>query len=146
MKLQLILLLLIICSACNKKTEEQTLLYKKLINYRDDLKMSVKSKEIYLSETTRDNEFYRKRFDSLNRINRELEKSFERLRNGDRKALLELRDNYNEKYKLNAKFDSSKDYENVVDSIFNRLIETDILKLRQEFQNRYMFLHGDKFE
>ncbi|MFN3755228.1 hypothetical protein [Flavobacterium sp.] len=142
MKQLFIIILVVICTACTKKTEERTLLYNQLINYRDDLKMSVKSQEIYLSETTRDNEFYRKRFDSLNRINTELDKSFERLRYGDRKALLKLRDNYNEKYKLDIKFGSSKDYENIVDSIFNRLIETDILKLRKKFQDRYMFPHS----
>ena len=146
MKLRLIILLLIICSACSKKTEEQTILYHELINYRDDLKMSVESQEIYLSEITKNNEFYRKRFDSLNRINTELKQSFERLRYSDRKELLKLRDNFNEKYELNLKLDSSNEYENITDSIFNRLIETDILKLRKRFQDRYMFMRGDKFE
>ena len=137
----IIITLLVICSACSKKTKEQNLLYTQLIHYRDDLKMSVKSQEDYLSVKTKDNEFYRKRFDSLNRINNELEKSYQRLRFGDRKVLLELRDKYNEKYQLGAKFDSSKDYANVEDSIFNRLIEIDILKLKKRFQNRYMFPH-----
>ena len=143
MKQLFIIILLAFCSACNKKTEEQTLLYNQLISYRDDLKMSVKSQEIYISETTQNSGFFRKRFDSLNKINNELDKSFELLRYGDRKKLLELRDNYNFKHKLNLKFDSVDNYENIPDSIFNRLIETDILKLRKRFQDAFMFRHGE---
>nr|WP_294933825.1 hypothetical protein [uncultured Flavobacterium sp.] len=140
----LLIAFLIICSACNDKSEEQTLLYNQVLNYRDELKMAIKSQEAYLYEATSDNELYKKRFDSLNKINTELAESFERLRYGNRKAVLKLRDDYNSKYMLNMQFDSIITYESISDSIFSRLIETDILRLRKDFQDRYMFRHGCK--
>lgn len=141
MKRQIVIVFFIFTS-CSEKNEEQTLLYNQLISYRDELKMSVKAQEDYLAETTRHNAFCRERFDSLNKINTELDKSFERLRYGQRKDLLNLRDDYNRNQKLHIKFDTANYYNNIPDSIFNKLIETDILKLRKCFQDRFMFVHG----
>lgn len=140
MKQQLIIAFFIFTS-CSKSTDEHTLLFNQLISYRDELKSAVEAQEDYLVETTGHNAFYKKRFDSLNKINTELNRSFERLRYGQREDLLNLRDTYNRDQKLQIKFDNAGYYKTIPDSLFNRLIETDILKLRKSFQDRYMFVH-----
>jgi len=139
-----IVLFCIILSSC-KKDVEQNVLYEQLLNYRDELKMSVRAQEQYLYNTSRENAFYKKRFDSLNKINTEVEKSFERLRYGKRNKLVELRDGFNIKHNLNVEFENLTYDENISDSIFNRIIETDFLRLKKEFQNRKMFIHKENF-
>jgi len=137
-----IVIFCIIFSSC-KKDVEQNVLYEQLLNYRDELKMSFRAQEQYLYNTSRENEFYKKRFDSLNKINIEVEKSFERLRYGERNKLVELRDSFNIKHNLNVEFENLTYDENISDSIFNRIIETDFLRLKKEFQNRKMFIHKE---
>ncbi len=134
-----IVIFCIILSSC-KKNVEQKVLYEQLLNYRDELKMSVRAQEEYLYNTSRNNEFFKKRFDSLNKINTEIEKSFERIRYGERNKIVELRNNFNIKYNLNVEFENLTYDENISDSIFNRIIETDFLRLRKEFQHRKMFI------
>ena len=134
----IILVFCIVLSSC-KKSNEQDILFKQLLNYRDELKMDVKSQEEYLYNSSRKNDFLEKRFDSLNNINTELEKSFEKIRYGERNRIIELRNNYNTNHNLNIEFENSIYYKNISDSIFNRIIEVDIYRLQKEFQNRLMF-------
>lgn len=143
MKIIFAIALVLICSSC-KKTEEQNLLYNQLVNYRDDLKKSIKNEEVSFSLKVYDNKLYKRIFDSLNQINIDCEKSFERLRYGDEKKLLAFRDEFNSKHHLHLKFDSYNSGKNVPDSIFNRLIETDILRLRKCFMEKYVYIQGCK--
>ncbi|TPG31353.1 hypothetical protein [Flavobacterium pectinovorum] len=144
MKQIILFLLCIIFSAC-ENNEEKTILYKQLLNYRNDLKMDVKSKDFYILTTLEDNKFFNQRYDSLNKIKLDLEKSFDKVRYTDKKKILEIRDNFNNKYKLNVKFPSGNYDANITDSIFNRLVEVDFLRLIRSFQDEKMFIHGDKF-
>lgn len=123
-----------------KKSNEYGILYKQLLNYRKELKMDVKSQEEYLYNSSRENDFFKRRFDSLNKINTELEKSFEKIRYGERNKIIELRNNYNTIHKLKLEFENITYDDNISDSIFNRIIEIDIYRLRKEFQNRLMFI------
>src|SRR5690606_17401670 len=108
-------------------------------NYNRELKQSVKSEYEYLNQKVGDNIFFRKKFDSLNEISAHLQKSFEKLQYEERKPILDLRDNFNNKYKLNLKFDSPQLYEKIPDSLFDKLTETEILRLRKKFQEQYLF-------
>ena len=143
MKQSFLIIISIFCFSCNGKTEERTLLYNNAIDYREELKMLVKSQEDYLWRTSNEKgDYFIKRFERLNKINSDLEKSFQSLKSGDKKGLLKLRDNHNLKHKLSVKFDNANLYNKIPDSIFNVLIETYILKLKAEFQVRYMYVHG----
>lgn len=123
-----------------KNSIEYDILYKQLLNYRNELKMDIKSQEEYLYNSSRENIFLKRRFDSLNKINAELEKSFGKMRYGERNKIIELRNKYNTKHKLRIEFENSTYDENISDSIFNRIIEIDIYRLRKEFQNKLMFI------
>lgn len=141
-RILLITILLFFCSCQNK--DEQNFLYNQLLNYRNELKASINSERDFLYEKVYKNELYKKIFDSLAQINNDCEKSFERLRYGNKKELLNYRDEFNSKHKLNLKFDSYNTSENVNDSIFNKLTEVDFLRLRKRFQERYMWIQGCK--
>ena len=135
----IIIVFCIILSSC-KKNNEQNILFKQLLNYRDELKMDVRSQEEYLYNSSRENDFFKRRFDSLNKINIDFEKSFSKIRYGKRNKIVELRNNYNTKHKLKIEFENLTYDENISDSIFNRIIEIDIYRLQKEFQNRLMFI------
>ena len=135
----IIIVFCVILSSC-KKNNEQNILFKQLLNYRDELKMNVKSQEEYLYNSSRENLFFKRRFDSLNKINIDFEKSFNKIRFGKRNKIVELRDNYNAKHKLKIEFENLNYDNNISDSIFNRIIEIDIYRLQKEFQNRLMFI------
>ncbi len=140
-----LILSFIFCFACNN-SEDRKLLYRQLENYNADLKMSIKTQDIYLSQKYLNDKYLKHRFDSLKNINSEFEKEFEKIRYRTKSKVLILRDNFNRNNDLRLQFDSPNQYENIPDSIFNKLIETDILRLKKEFQNRWMFFHGDKFK
>ena len=133
-----ILVLIILCLSCEKKTNE-FLLYNQLINYNRELKQSVKSEYEYLNQKVGNNTFFRKKFDSLNEVNVSLQKSFEELQYEERKPILDLRDSFNKKYRLNLRFDSPQLYKKIPDSIFDKLTETEILRLRKKFQEQYLY-------
>lgn len=137
-----ILLLLISFLSC-KKDEEQKILYNKLIEYRDELKMNYEAKESYLLYFEKKNEYFKKRNDSLNTIVTNFKNEFENIRyKADREPILKLRDHFNKEHNLYLNFKKSNYSKNVTDSIFNRVIEVDIYKLMNQFQDRYMFKHG----
>ncbi|OWP77443.1 hypothetical protein [Flavobacterium oreochromis] len=137
-----ILLLLISFLSC-KKDEEQKILYNKLIEYRDELKMNYEAKESYLLYFEKKNEYFKKRNDSLNTIVTNFKNEFENIRyKVDRETILKLRDHFNKEHSLYVNFKNSKYSKNLTDSIFNRVIEVDIYKLMNQFQERYMFKRG----
>jgi hypothetical protein len=135
----IIIVFCIILSSC-KKNNEQNILFKKLLNYRDELKMDVSSQEEYLYDLSRENDFFKRRFDSLNKINIDFKKSFSKIRYGERNKIVELLNNYNTKHKLKTEFENLTYDENISDSIFNRIIEIDFYRLQKEFQNKLMFI------
>jgi RNAse (barnase) inhibitor barstar len=135
----IIIVFCVVLSSC-KKNNEQNILFKQLLNYRDELKMDVNSQEEYLYNSSRENLFFKRRFDSLNKINIDFEKSFSKIRYGKRNKIVELRDNFNTEHKLKIEFENLTYDENISDSIFNRIIEIDIYRLQKEFQNKLMFI------
>ncbi len=143
MKRLIILTIFIICLSC-KKNNERNLLYDKLLTYRDELKMRVQNQEEVLYWRSRENEFYKKTFDSLNKINTEFERKFESIKYGERKKIMELRNSFNDQYKLRLNFEKSKYDESIPDSVFFRLIEIDVLRLIDNFQNQKMFSYYRK--
>ncbi len=141
----LLIIFVIFFSAC-KHTDDRNLLYKQLENYNADLKMTIKSQDTYLSQKYNNDEYLKRRFDSLNEIKIAFEKEFEILRYRDKNKVLLLRDNFNINNDLRLELNPTSSYENIPDSTFNDLIENDILRLKKEFQNRWLFIHTDKFE
>ncbi|WP_337965094.1 hypothetical protein [uncultured Flavobacterium sp.] len=139
------IIVFILFSSC-KNNDEKKLLYSELDNYNKDLKTIIKSQESYFVSLSLENSFYKKRYDSLNKIELKLEDYFQRNRYKDRHKLIAIRDTFNNKFKLNLKLILPSNYKNISDSVFNKLIETEFLKMRLEFQSRYMFFHGDNFK
>ena len=142
MKTLKLVVILILLSSC-KKDEETQLLYIQLNNYNDHLKTTIKAQDQYLFNQATENNYFKKRYDSLNKIELKLENYFEIYRYKDRDKLTNIRDTFNIKFKLNLKLIPSANYRNVSDSIYNKLIETEFLRMRLEFQSKYMFRHRD---
>lgn len=142
MKTLKLVVILILLSSC-KKDEETKLLYIQLNNYNDHLKTTIKAQDQYLFNQATENNYFKKRYDSLNKIELKLENYFEIYRYKDRDKLTNIRDTFNIKFKLNLKLIPSANYRNVSDSIYNKLIETEFLRMRLEFQSKYMFRHRD---
>lgn len=138
-------ILLILLSAC-KNNDENKLLYSELDNYNKYLKTTIQEQENYFLNSSLENNYFKKRYDSLNKIELKLEDSFQRNKYNDRYKLIAIRDTFNNKFKLNLKLILPSSYKSINDSLFNKLIETEFLKIRLEFQNRYMFFHGDSFK
>ncbi|WP_421497856.1 hypothetical protein [Flavobacterium columnare] len=138
------LLILLSILSCKNNEEEHKILYNKLIEYRDELKMNYVSKENYLLYYfSENNEYLKKRNDSLNKIVINFKNEFERIRyNVDRDTILKLRDDFNKEHNLYVNFKKSNYTKNLPDSIFNRVIEVDIYKLMNWFQDRQMFRRG----
>ena len=126
-----------------KNDEDKKLIYNELINYRDELKMSAKDKESYILIQKNESELIKKEVDKLNNILAEYEKSFEALKFKERLKIVQSRDSFNLKYKLFLKFDNSN-YDKIHDTIFNRLMEIDFYRLKNRFQDRYLFRKGCK--
>lgn len=138
MKGLIIILICIVFSSC-KKGEEEKLIYNQLLNYRNELKFAVKDQKYYIDEHINEN---KKRKDSLNKILNGLNISFEKLKYGERNKIVELRNTFNKKYNLHENFDTSNYSKNISDTIFNRLMEIDFLKLERNFQVFYLLPRG----
>lgn len=145
MKKILIILFLVIFVSC-KNDDETNVMYYKLLNYRDELRFYVKDVGNYLSTQSEENSFLKKRFDSLNKIQKNFEQQYEKNKYGNRSLLLKIRNEFNEKHNLKLEFDKSSYDENIRDTIFNLIMEIDVLRLQKEFQNRKMMIHGFKVE
>jgi vacuolar-type H+-ATPase subunit I/STV1 len=139
MKRIIIVLICIVFSSCKKDEEEKKLIYNQLINYRNELKFAVKDQKFYIVEHINEN---KKRKDSLIEILNELNISFEKLKYGERNKIVELRNTFNKKYNLHENFKTSNYSENISDTIFNRLMEIDFLKLERNFQVFYLLPRG----
>jgi len=139
MKRIIIVLICIVFSSCKKDEEEKKLIYNQLINYRNELKFAVKDQKFYIDEHINEN---KKRKDSLIEILNELNISFEKLKYGERNKIVELRNTFNKKYNLHENFKTSNYSENISDTIFNRLMEIDFLKLERNFQVFYLLPRG----
>jgi len=145
MKKLIIVLFCIIFSSCKKNNEEQKLIYKQLIHYRDELKMNSKAIESYVAYHTKEEKYYKDETKNFRDILIAYEKIYEKLKFKERDKIVKLRDSFNDKYKLFQHFDTSIYGESVSDTIFNRLMEIDFYKSKIAFQNRYLIRHGCKF-
>jgi vacuolar-type H+-ATPase subunit I/STV1 len=139
MKRIIFVLICIVFSSCKKDNEEEKLIYNQLLNYRNELKFDVKDQKFYIGEHINEN---KKRKDSLNRILNELNISFEKIKYGERNKIVELRNTFNKKYNLHENFETSNYTKNVSDTVFNRLMEIDFLKLERNFQVFYLLPRG----
>ncbi|MDI9310942.1 MAG: hypothetical protein QM535_12065 [Limnohabitans sp.] len=139
-----ILLVLLAFLSCKNNEEEHKILYNKLIEYRDELKMNYVNKENYLLyHFSEKNEYLKKRNDSLHLIVTKFKNMFDNIRyTVDRDSILKLRDNFNKEHYLYVNFKKSEYSKKLPDSIFNRVIEVDIYKLMNQFQDRQMFRRG----
>jgi len=139
MKKIIIVLICIVFSSCKKDEEEKKLIYNQLLNYRNELKFAVKDQKYYIVEHINEN---KKRKDSLIEILNELNISFEKLKYRERNKIVELRNTFNKKYNLHENFKTSNYSEDISDTIFNRLMEIDFLKLERNFQVFYLLPRG----
>ena len=140
-----ILIFLLTYVSC-KNDEETNVMYNKLINYRNELRFNVKDFQNILLMKSEENSFFKRNFDSLNKIQKSFEQEYEKNKYGNRYELIKIRNEFNKKNNLGLEFDKSSYEENIRDTIFNRIIEIDILRLQKEFQSRRMMVHGCTFE
>ncbi|MEN2399937.1 hypothetical protein GKZ90_0009125 [Flavobacterium sp. MC2016-06] len=138
------LILIILLSSCNKN-DENKLLYNQLKDYNEFLKNTAENQKSFLVIASEENNYFKKRYDSLNKIELKLQDYFEIYRYKDRDKLIAIRDTFNAKFKLGLKLIPPSDYKNIDDSIFNKVIQIEYLKLRIEFQSRHMVFRGDRF-
>ena len=140
-----ILIFLLTYVSC-KNDEETNVMYNKLINYRNELRFNVKDFQNILLMKSEENSFFKRNFDSLNKIQKSFEQEYEKNKYGNRYELIKIRNEFNKKNNLGLEFDKSSYEENIRDTIFNRIIEIDILRLQKEFQSRRMMVNGCTFE
>ena len=139
MKKIIIVISCIVFSSCKKDVEEESLVYNQLINYRNELKFAVKDQKNYIVEHINVN---KKRNDSLIEILNEINISFKKIKYKKRNKVVELRNSINKTYNLHQNFETSTYSEKVSDTIFNRLMEIDFLKLERNFQIYYLLPRG----
>ena len=139
MKRIIFVLICVIFSSCKEDKEEEKLIYNQLLNYKNELKFDVKDQKFYIGVHINED---KKRKDSLNRILNELNISFEKIKYGERNKIVELRNTFNKTYNLHENFETSNYSKNVSDTVFNRLMEIDFLKLERNFQVFYLLPRG----
>ena len=139
MKKIIIVLICFVFLSCKKDEEEKKLIYNQLVNYRNELKFAVQGQNFYINQHRNEN---KKRKDSLIEILNKLPISFEKLRYGERHTIIQFRNTFNKKYNLHENFETSNYNKNISDTIFNRLMEIDFLKLERDFQVFYLLPRG----
>jgi len=137
----IIVLFIIMFSSCKENDEEQKLMYKQLVNYRDELKMNARDIDAYIQNFIEKEKIYKSKTEGRNGILLEYEKSFEKLKFKERDKIVKLRDSFNREHKLNLHFDTSNYDNNISDTVFNRLMEIDFYHLKISFQSRYLVGH-----
>lgn len=128
----------IIFSSCKENNEEQKLIYKQLLHYRDELKTNARAIEDYIFIQAEENKSYKNAVENPRKILAEYEKYFEKLKFKEREKIVKLRDSFNNQHKLFLHFDTTNYNSNISDTIFNRLMEIDFYRLKISFQNRLL--------
>ena len=144
MKKTIIMLFCIIFLSCKEKNEEQKLIYNQLVNYRNELKSNTRDIEYYILNRADEDKLYKNAIANNIMILADYEKTFEELKFKDRNTIIKLRNSFKDENKLFLDFDNSNYYENISDTIFNRLMEIDFYRLKINFQNRYLLRHRCK--
>lgn len=142
MKKIIIILFIIIFSSCKENNENEKLMYKQLIHYRDELKTNSLAIDQAINFQLEKEKSLKNILKERKRILLEYEKSFEKLKFKERVKIVKLRDSFNNKHKLYLHFDTSNYDNNVSDTIFNRLMEIDFYRIKTSFQSRYLLRHG----
>ena len=142
MKKIIIVLFCIIFLSCKEKNEEQKLIYNQLLHYRDELKSNTRDLEHYIINRADEDALYKSAIENKSKVLVDYEKTFEELKFKDRNAIIKLRNSFKDENKLFLDFDTSNYNENISDTIFNRLMEIDFLKLERNFQVFYLLPRG----
>ncbi|TGD59802.1 hypothetical protein [Flavobacterium humi] len=144
MKKIIIALFCILFLSCKGNDEERILIYKQLIEYRDELKMNSKEMDYLIHTQAQKDKYYKRLIGNQREILVEYEKAFEKLKFKERNAIIKLRDSFNteREHPLFLHFDTS-DYKNVSDTVFNRLMEIDFYKSKRRFQDMYLLKRRD---
>ncbi|MCV2487231.1 hypothetical protein OD917_20020 [Flavobacterium sp. SH_e] len=142
MKKIIIILFIIIFSSCKENNENEKLMYKQLIHYRDELKTNSLAIDQAINFQLEKEKSLKNILKERKRILLEYEKSFEKLKFKERVKIVKLRDSFNNKHKLYLHFDTSNYDNNVSDTIFNRLMEIDFYRIKTSFQSRYLLTRG----
>ena len=100
MKKIITVLICLIVLSCKNDGEEKKLLYNQLLEYRNQLKFEVRDLNFYISERSDGN---KKITDSLLKISKEINNSFEKVKYGERNKIIEIRNKLNKKYNLHRR-------------------------------------------
>ena len=137
MKKLIIFFFLLFLFSCNRKNENKHL-YFQLEIYEKNLEEVIKGIDAGASFRSADVEYLKKNYDTMSKIAFKIKKMPKTIGYENREKVIKARDSINNKFKLYLKFMHSNTYENVEDSIFNKTINIDFLRLTEAFQLRYV--------
>lgn len=144
MKKTIILLFCVLFLSCKNKNEEQKLIYKQLINYREELKMNSRNLDNYINIRAAEDKSFKSATENSRKVLVDYENNFENLKYKEREKLVNLRNFFKKENNLFLNFETSNYNQNVSDTIFNRLMEIDFYRSKIDFQNRYLMRQGCK--
>jgi hypothetical protein len=129
MKKIIIIPLCIILFSCTKNNQEEKLIYKQLLTYRNELKTDADAQEMYINSLKE-----RKIYKNEGKLDSSLivfENSFKKLKSNDRLKKIQILDSFTSKYPLYLRSNTSG-YLNLSDTIFNTLIEIEFYRVKNQ--------------
>ena len=126
-----------------QKDESYRHLYFHLNTYRNDLIETISAQNMYIHAEVYNNEFFMKRYKEQNVIALKIRNSCKTIDLKNRQEILLKRDSINKALSLNLNFAPSNAYQNVEDSIFEKIVDVDFLRLTKRYQDKYMFPPND---
>ncbi|WP_298396912.1 hypothetical protein [Flavobacterium sp.] len=137
MKFVTLCLFCLVLASCEDKNNNK-LLYYQLETYEKNLEEVNKAIDASAAYKSTKAEYLKKNYDSMSKIATVIKNFPHQIGDKNRIKLIKTRDSINTKFKLYLKFINSNTYENVDDSIFNKTIIVDFLRLTEAFQLRYV--------
>ncbi|MFC4816805.1 hypothetical protein [Flavobacterium sp. GCM10023249] len=132
MKKIIVVLLFIVSFSCKKNNQEQKLIYKQLLTYKNELKAETEAVELHIN-SLKERKVY-KNSGKLDSSFVAFENSFKKLNPKDRLKKVQILDSFTRKYPLYLRSTTS-DYNTISDTIFNTLIEIEFYRIKKETQS-----------
>jgi hypothetical protein len=138
MKQFLAIFMLLALLSC-KKNDNSRHLYFQVNTYRNDLIETINNQDIFIRQECDNNTFFLERYKEQHKTALSIKNTCKDFGFKNRRRLIIKRDSINEKLSFHLKFAPTTSYDNVDDSIFEKIIDVDFLRLTQRYQNARMF-------
>ena len=106
--------------------------------------MCIRDRDVSAAYKSSKAEHLKRNYDSMSKIYFKIKNLQKTIGNENRVKVLKARDSINNKYKLYLKFMHPNTYENIDDSLFNKTVKIDFLRLTEAFQLRYCLLYTSR--